>query len=260
MRTRSKQLCVLALGLAALAVPAALAPAPVAEAGSGTTVRPISDFLDAQVLLMPGLGAGVDWSSEDHEGNLEYLARIDFVGVINRDQLEAAGIGSLGTTFEGNVTESVQADGRTLVNVKLRGSNVFCLVGRLGNGGAFWPQNRMWGQPAGLVPSQYTLDDIDTVSVQFDLRFLTNDPPGSELPQIRQLLFNPEEGQEVLQNRIEAHGKGRLRANFGVADGTPGQLTMTMKGIWNASFDEGATNFRRDPWPVGRIDLRPVGN
>ena len=122
------------------------------------------------------------------------------------------------------------------------------------------PQNRRWGQPAGLVPAQFTIDDLDTVDVKFNLKFLTNEAPDSDLPQIRQLLFFPEEGQEVLQVLIEASGKGRLRAGFGGPNCTPGQLTMTMRGIWNASFDPDETDPRRDPWPVGRLDLRPVGN
>ena len=257
MRNLTKGLCAAALGLAALA---ALGTTQGAEAGDGTTVRPISDFIDQQVLLAPGFGAGVDWASEDKDGNLEYVARLDFVGVINKDQLEAGGYGSLGTTFSGNVTEKVQSDGRTLVHVKLHGKNVFCLVGRIGNGNPFAPLNRLWGQPAGLVPSQFTIDDLDTVDVHYDMKFLTTDPPGSDLPQIRQLTFFPEEGQEVLQTLIQASGKGRLRSNYGVTDGTPGQLTMTMKGIWNASFDPDATDIKRDPWPVGRLDLRPIGN
>lgn len=268
MRNLSKRVGVLATGLALLAIPA-FVTTPEAAAGNGTNVRPISDFLDQQVLLAPGFGAGVDWVSEDEKGNVEYRARIDWVGVINRDQLEGAGIGSLGTKFEGKVTESVQKDGRTLVHVEMRGENVFCLVGRFvqvpGSNppryyNPFAPAFRMWGQPAGLVPSQYSIDDLDTVDVHLDLKFLTTDPPGSDLPQVQQLMFFPEEGQEVLQTLIQARGKGRLRSSFGVEDGTPGQLTMTMKGIWNASFDEDATNFRRDPWPVGKINLRAVGN
>ena len=259
MRNLSKRVGVLATGLALLAIPA-FVTTPEAAAGNGTNVRPISDFLDQQVLLAPGFGAGVDWASEAKDGSLEYLARIDFVGVINKYQLEAAGHGSLGTSFTGNVTESVQNDGRTLVQVNLHGKNVFCLIGRFGNGGVFWPDNRMWGQPAGLVPSQFTVADLDTVDVHFTLKFLTNDPPGSDLPQIRQLLFFPEEGQEVLQNLIQASGKGHLRYGFGVPDGTPGQLSMTMRGIWNASFEDDATSIKRDPWPVSRIDLRPTGN
>jgi len=248
---------------AALCVAALLAvasPGLPAEAADGVNVRPIQDFLDQQVLLAPGFGSGVDWISEDKDGNFEYYARLDFTGVINKIQLDGAGLGSLGTTFTGQVTEKVQSDGRTLVHVRLRGKNVFCLVGELGAGNPFAPANRRWGQPAGLVPSQFTIDDLDTVDVQFDVKYLTSDAPGSDLPQIRQLLFFPTEDQEVLQTLIVASGKGRLRAGFGVPDGTPGQLTMTMRGIWNAAFDPAETDYKHDAWPVGRLDLRPVGN
>lgn len=259
----------LAAAVAVVALLGVISPGLTAEADDGATVRPIEDFLDQQVPYP--WGSGVDWVSEDKDGNYEYLARLDFTGVINKyfleDQDHTPGgpgyLGSLGTTFTGKVTETVQNDGRTLVHVRLHGKDVYCLVALYAGRRTFAPWNRMWGQPAAAVKypaSGITMDDLDTVDIHFDLKFLTNDAPGSDLPVIDELLFSPEEGQEVLQLIIQAQGKGRLRSNFGVEDGTPGQLSMTMKGIWNAAFESDATDYKRDPWPIGRIDLRPVGN
>jgi hypothetical protein len=243
------------LGVAALVAVASSFTS--AEADNVTTVRPIEDFLDQQVLA----GGVVNWISEAKDGSWEYVIRPDFTGVINRDFVEAGGYGSANTTFTGKVTEQVQEDGRTLVHVSLRGQNVLCFAWR-------FQGPLVWGYPAGWLAHpnpavRVTMDQLDTVSVYYDVKFLTPAAPGAPLPVLTQLMFNPTEGQEVLQQLINLHGTGELRAGFDpgvVADGATGQLTMTMKNVNNASFDpDPGADIKRDPWPVSRIDLRAVG-
>lgn len=248
--------CVVALIAVAL-------PWTRAEADDGVNVRPIEDFLDAQDMsytseTAPYNRSGiVDWISENEDGSWEWRARVDFLGVIDRDFIVPRWGESIGTTFSGKVTEKVQEDGRTLVHIKLRAKNALCVVGDQGLN----VSRTVWGTLAGWAWfNNWGLDTLDTVDVKYDLRFLTADEPGSPLPRLTELLFNPREDQDVLQQLITMNGTGRLSARFGVEAGTSGKLTMTQKNVNNASFDPGPdAGINRDPWPVGRIDIRPVG-
>jgi hypothetical protein len=259
-------MCAIALGISVLAIPAVLTTTPAAEAGNGTTVRPISDFLEAQQLSYtsttpPLFRSGiVDWVSEGKDGEVEWRMRVDFLGIIDRDFIQSSRAWgtSIGSTFSGKVTEKVQKDGRTLVHVTLHGKDVLCFVGK---GLNLNPFTVVWGNHAGWANFQgWSLDTLDTADVHYELRFLTDDEPGSQLPQLTELLFFPRPDQEVVQQLITVSGDGRLRALYGVADGTPGKVSMTMKHVNNASFDPSAEDPKRDPWPVARIDLRPAGN
>jgi len=260
--TMCTRLAIATLGVAALSVPAFVSSAPCAGAEDGTTVRPISDFLDEQDLsYVDASGRNrsglVDWGSENQDGSLEWYARIDFMGLIDRDYIVPNWGESIGTTFSGQVTERVQADGRTLVHVTLHTEDAFCVVGDAGLNVA----RTVWGHLAAYAWAQgWDLDVLDTVDVRYDIRFLTGAEPGSALPRLSELLFRPTEDQEVLQQLITVDGTGRLRARFGVEDGTPGRLTMTQKNVNGPGFSSDATSTNRDPWPVSRLDLRAIGN
>jgi len=241
---RGARRCLLG-GLAALAI-LMVAPGPAATAASGATHRPVSDFLDAQTL-----SDIVDWLSGD-EGDIEYRARLDFVGVINRDYATPNGH-PFGTTFDGDITERVLADGRTEVHVVLHGHHV---MGVVGAGQFLTPATTVWGRLAGYaLPNGLSVDFCET---KLDLTFITPAAPGSPMPRLAPLLFNPGPGQEVLQVHTVAQGVGELRALFGVADGTPGRMTLNEKGIFNAAFEGGTSSW--EPFPASVIKLQVVGN
>jgi len=241
------------------ALMAITSPWTTATADDGVNIRPIEDFLDAQTLA----NGSFKWISEAKDGSWEYRTVVDFTGVINRDFVEGNGFGSAGTTFTGKVTERVQSDGRTLVHVSLHGKNVLAAVWNVPAAPAgWWLGQPVWGYPIGWINQPFrnvSLDDLDKVDVHFDMKFLTPAAPGSTLPVLRQLAFNPSEGQEIVQQEINLHGTGELRSASGFEDGKLAQFTMTMKGIWNASFDPDTLDVKADPWPIARIDLRPVG-
>jgi len=222
------------------------APRPVATADNGANQRPISDFLDAQTL-----GDIVDWFSGE-EGNVEYRARIDYLGVIDRDFATPNGV-PFDTTFDGQVTERVRGDGKTEVHVVLHAHHAFGVVGA---GENLTPATTVWSRLAGFAIANGL--PVDFCDVHFDLKYASDDPPGSPMPRLVPLLFTPRADQEVLQIHVEASGDGELRALFGVEDGTPGRMKLNEKGIFNASFEGGVSDW--EPFPVGDIKLTPVGN
>jgi hypothetical protein len=242
MRTRLRR--ILFGGLAAAILLAA--PGPVATAAQGVNQRPISDFLEVQTLADI-----VDWMSGE-EGNVEYRARVDYLGVIDRFFATPNGV-PLGTTFDGHVTERVREDGKTEVHVVLFTQHA---LGAVGQGATLTPATTVWGRLAGFaIPRRLGMSFCD---VRLDLRYATSDPPGATLPRLVPLLFTPRKDQELIQVHVSASGDGELRALFGVEDGTPGRMTVNQKGIFNAAFEGGVADW--EPFPGSLIELRPVGN
>jgi len=260
-RTTFARVLIAVFGLAAVSAPAIVATTPRAAADDGTTVRPISDFIDRQALTYRDENGRshsdfVYWNSWNRDGSPEWRARIDFLGVLDRGYIVPNFGGSIGTTFSGQVTEHVQADGRTLVHVQLHTSNAFCVVSH-----PVFVSKIYWGK---LAPAARGagggLAAMDTVDVHFDLRYLTADQPGADMPHLWQLQNKPREDQEVLQQTMTAEGTGRLRVPFGVADGTPGRVTITQTYVNSAGHPSSAATADSDEWPVARIDLRVVGS
>lgn len=249
MKLTWKGMCRTAMrGLAVFGVLMA-GPGAVTAAGDGATQRPISDLLDVQYANPPFV---IDFIS-GRAGAPEFRARLDFLGVIDN---------VLGNPFDseftGTITERVRSDGKTEVHIVLHARHVFGVVAE---GGVITPDNLVWGRLAALaVPAGLSVNFCD---VDFDLTYASNDAPGSTLPWIVQLMFNPRPDQEILQLQIRGSGKGELREYFGVEDGTPGIMTINEKGIHNVAFDDGHVEEGKLPyvgWPVANINIKPVGN
>jgi hypothetical protein len=84
-----------------------------------------------------------------------------------------------------------------------------------------------------------------------------NTAPGAPLPDLVNafILGNTAPGQELRTLAFRSDGDGPLHAAFGVAEGTPGHLTVSQTGILMTGF-HGATS---DAFPVERVDLHPQG-
>lgn len=235
------------VGVLAVAALLMAAPRPVTAAGGGVYHRPISDFLEVQTL-----GDIVDWFSGE-EGAVEYRARIDCLGVI--DRLFATPNGApFGTTVDGDVTERVREDGRTEVHISLHAEHAFGVV-CIGEG-VISAKTAAWGWPAAFAIGQGL--GVNFCDADLDLSYVTDDPPGSPLPRLVPLLFFPSKTRELIQVHARASGTGELRELFGVEDGTPGRMTFNSKGIFNASFEGGVADWA--PFPVNVLTLQPVGN
>lgn len=244
MRIPTKRVSVTVLAMAVCGLALVLATTPGAEAGDGTLVRPISDFLDAQMWA----DGGPYWIGNPSQKDLSYSSRVDYLGVINRDFLIPKSA-DLETEFTGKVTERVLTDGRTEVHVVLHGKNVFFVVWVPGTGYVAGRSFRAHPAPNNLP--------VATCTTRFDLKYITMNAPGEPMPRLAPLLFNTPVGWDILQTKLTAHGACELRAAYGVEDGTPGRFTLNMVGLIHP---KGGDITQDETFPVGNIMLRPVGN
>jgi|SRR5215471_10200827 len=221
--------------------------AGVGSASAQTTQRPITDFIDSQgtfcfpdgsggcQIFVPPVKNFVGWTDA-----ADFLAiSVDYAGLA-KDELG----GTLGTTFSGTVSERTLADGRAQIDVNLRTSNALAWVipfdptsteNQFGNNklifGARVPDIIAGAEPA-LADSSFSIE-------------FTNPAPGLPLPDLNQLLFAPEDGQELLSVRFEATANGTF------ADGATGKVHVIERGI----FDNGFHGAVADGFPAERINL-----
>jgi hypothetical protein len=184
---------------------------------SETTKRPISDFLDRQgdfclnadfsggfyqgdrtepcdpdttILLVPPVKNFIGW--DDPEANLG--GSVDYAGLAD-DVLE----GSLGTEFEGEVTERSLPNGRAEVTVHLETENALTFVVE----GSDFNVEPLFGE---RVATDETIHDPVLGKSQLELVFI-NKKLGDPLPDLVQLFFFPKKGQEVKSIKFEAEAK-----------------------------------------------------
>jgi hypothetical protein len=245
-----------------------------------TTIRPIEDFLARQGKFCLGF---------DNVGNFvfSYETQIvdgDFVGncstgfppelfvppianfIGNSDpvaersaSVDYAGLadswsrGAFGTTFSGNVIERPLADGRALVEVVLRTDNALTWVvdGFDFNGpllfGSRAPE-AAGGAESALGRSQIQVKFINT-------------EPGADLPDLIQLFFFPEAGQELISSKANNQAKGPLTEFFGVSEGTPGRTHGAQVGLFGhpqCTFGTAPPPIA-DCFPAERIELQVIG-
>jgi hypothetical protein len=222
-----------------------------------TTQRPIEEFVAAQgtYCLDDGMGgcllfvppvANFLGTSDPARG---ICAAVDYAGLADQ-WITAASGGSIsfGTTFSGSVTERPLDDGRAEVDVRLNTRDALTWAI---DGCDFATSPLLFGHRA---PDVLAGEDAALGDVAFRIQFI-NTTPGAPLPDLIQLLFVPEPGQELRMLAIDARASGSLRATFGVPDGTPGRLTDIQSGLFMTRF-MGAVG---DGFPVERIDLHVVG-
>jgi hypothetical protein len=172
-------------------------------------------------------------------------ASIDYLGLANY-YVE----GAFNTTFSGNVIERPLADGRAHVTVLLRTQNALTYV--VVDSNDFTGQLLFGKRAPAAVGNDPALGSA-SVKIQF-----INTGPGDPLPDLLQLVFFPEEGQEVLLFNVNNSAKGPLTELFGVPEGTPGINLGTQVGLLgnsNCGFDPSAL---ADCFPVERINLRAI--
>jgi hypothetical protein len=222
-----------------------------AHATMGVIQRPISDFVGAQGstnLFIPPVPDYVGWfDNPPHE-----FASVDYAGLA-AGWLIANGGPDLGTTTAGTVVERPLKDGRTMVTIVLHTQNANSWVVPFGADFATGPL--LYGYRAqDLLANPSLMPALSGSHLRVDFK---NTAPGTALPDLVDafILGNAAPGQELRFLSYRAEGGGPLRPEFGVADGTPGRLTVTQTGLLMTSF-QGAT---ADGFPAERVDLTVTG-
>jgi len=242
-------------------------------AQGGVTMRPIEDFVSAQgtfciddgsggcFLFVPPVANFVGWDTAQEvppqRGNVQPLrcASVDYAGLANAkiEELSGGAI-SFGTTVSGTITERPLADGRAEVSVLLHTRNALTWVASGGDNDTcdYATDLLLFGH---RVPDVLAGADAALGESFFQVKFI-NTAPGAPLPDLEQLFFAPEPGQEFPTFIfLSAQADGTLRENFGVTDGTPGRAEVTQTGLLMTKF-KGATG---DAFPGERINLMVTG-
>jgi hypothetical protein len=171
---------------------------------------------------------------------------MDYAGLADA-YLQSQGAASLGTTMAGTVRERPLRDGRAEVKVNLHTKNALSWANDCCDfaAGVLLFGSRATDVLAGSAPAlgECFLDFV-----------FINTAPGAPLPDLLQVAFLPEPGQELRTLSFRGTASGPLHAAFGVAEGTPGRLVITQTGIFFTSF-QGAT---ADGFPAERVDLHAL--
>ena len=240
-----------ARGVLALAAAACiLGGAATARASLPVRQRPLSDFLSTQGttnIFIPPVPDFIGWGDNPpHQ-----FASVDYAGLAAAWLLTNGGP-NLGTQVSGNVTDRPLSDGRSLVSVVLHTTNANSWV--VNNPGDFANDPLQFGYRAQDILANSALSPALS-SCTFSVSF-KNTAPGAPLPDLVNafILGNAAPGQELRTLAFRSEGDGPLHAAFGVAEGTPGHLTVSQTGLLMTGF-HGATN---DAFPVERVDLHPL--
>ena len=205
--------------------------------GGPTTFLPISQFVAAQgtcpkAICGDAAGGFIAWISENGvngcPAGYNIVGVIDYAGIDNAF-IVSKGHPSLGTAFAGTVSVATQSDGTALVKVDLKttkaSSYSFCLVPNSGPNAfpeefGHNPDEVVAGSDPGLGTSQLKLV----------FRMPT---PSSPLPDFLQLTFfgSSLPGYTAISQKFTASATGTLRSQFGVPDGTPGQMSLAEIGL-----------------------------
>jgi hypothetical protein len=145
--------------------------------------------------------------------------------------------------MSGSVTERPLADGRAEVHVRLHTSNALTWVAEGDFNGPL-----LFGRRLAACGEQPPGTEAALGSSLLHVTFI-NTAPGAPLPDLIQLLYFPEEGQETI--KLSFHGQ----AGGSLADGTPGRVEVTQTGLFMTAW-KGAT---ADGFPAERINLHAVG-
>lgn len=173
----------------------------------------------------------------------------DYTGVADAWLLEMSnGAIDLGTTVDGRVTERLLNDGRVEIDVRVTARNALAFAGAADylpgdpvHFGATAPQVL-----AGATPA------LGTVTMQFTFILAA---PGLPLPDLVQVAFFPEPGEEILKIVYHARATGVLHAPSGFAEGTAGTLSVQQVGIFHTRSPRKANN----PFAAESVVLRPTG-
>ena len=252
-----------------------------AKPPSATNIRPIEDFVERQGTFCIDVNFASSYEDAivdgDFAGNcktgalpLLFVPPIaNFLGAGDAEQgrlasIDYAGLadywakGAFDTTFAGKVIERPLADGRALVRVLLHTVNALTWVVDDPNVTNDFTGPLLFGNRAPEVVEESAEPALGSVSVQVEF---INTAPGADLPDLQQILFFPESGQEVLTLKINNKAKGPLTELFGVEDGAPGLNTGTQVGLLGNPNcgDVDSPSAVADCFPAERINLRAIG-
>ena len=225
--------------------------------GEGRTIqRPLEDFLSTQGTFCVDDGMGgclifvppdpnfLGWTN-DLDSPVIYFAGVDYAGLANAYLGPAPQI-------TGTVTERPLPDGTAEVTVRLHTKNANAWVIELDLNGDVLAQ--IAGKPTlfGHRPAD-VLDGAAAALVDAFLHVVfINSAPGAPLPDL--LEINGTQDLKLLSFR--ASGRGPLTAEFGVAEGTPGQCTITQTGLF---MTKGQGSALEDFFPAEDVRLTVVG-
>jgi hypothetical protein len=243
---------------ALLALAASSAPATADKA----VIRPIEDFVGAQgtfcfddgaggcLLFVPPIANFVGASDPAQDR----CASVDYAGLADEWLVDQDHAG-LGTTTSGVVLERPLRDGRVEVKVNLHTRDALTWVIQ---GCDFAGGDLLFGARAPDVAegAEPALCDSFLQSVFYNT--LGGYQPGEEpLPDLLQLILDPEVGQELRAVSLVCNATGELRTAFGVPDGTPGRADIVeIANFRTPARGKGVAG----GFPVERIDLHEVGH
>jgi hypothetical protein len=206
-----------------------------APASAQAKQRPLSDWLGPNiaepVLVIWGEPGNPDWAYVDYFGKL----------ALNNSL-------TLGSRFDGQVTERARKDGRADVHVVLHARNVLAYAYDTSQGSAIVfghtaPQIKVGADPA-LADVLLTVDFI-------------NKAPGAPLPSLARLSFFPSANYTLGKLALVTSADGTFRAAYGVDEGTPGKMQITQRGIYDAP---GIANSQPpDYFPAEHVNLIVTG-
>ena len=216
------------------------------------SVRPLSDFLDAQ-----GSTNGVVPPVPDFFGWFDNPpatgASIDYAGLEAKWLLDNYGI-DLGTQITGSVSERELSDGRAEVTVNLSVRNaLYWAVSAVSSGNPFTVNPPLFGYRAQEIAADPANSPPALGNCDFQVVF-KNTAPGAPLPDL--LYLDGSLGQEFVAVAIHGRATGDLRATFGVPEGTRGACTVVQNGTLFRTGFGGATG---DGFPAEMVNLQALG-
>lgn len=234
-------------------------------AAGATSIRPIEDFVNNQGTLCIDNGIGgclfppgdnfITWTAPDQKREIA----VDYAGLWSNRL-------SLGTTTDGKITERPLADSRAEVTVLLHTKNALTWATKLDPTIGFNPtdlstyqflfQDLLFGhRPSDILKGKDAALGDSFLKVVF-----INTAPGAPMPDLAQLAFFPEQGQELLSVTFDAQADGTLREAFGVPDGTPGKANVIQTGLFFVFGKVNpASHVAIDGFSAEKIDLNVVG-
>jgi hypothetical protein len=186
---------------------------PPGDGSGGTTgmvvSHPIEKFLASQGTFCADDGMGgcdlymrptanyLGWFNQSYR----YSAAVDYAGIANN---WLVGTGRwLGTQIGGAVTEEQLVDGRARVTIDLHGTNVLSFV----TSGSSYQNPTVFGaQPRDLVDPS-TIPAVGHVQMKI---VLTNPAMGMPLPDLMQLIRQPQPGQKLESLVMRYEGDGQM--------------------------------------------------
>lgn len=239
------------------------------------TIRPIEDFLDRQGKYCLDVNFAGSYEDQIVDGNFvgncstgappllfvppiaNFLGSSD-PGTARSSSVDYAGLadywagGAFGTTFSGTVIERDLADGRAWVEVSLNTDKALTWV----VDGFDFDGPLLFGSRA---PEAAAGADSALGSSHYAVTFI-NTATGADLPDLIQLAFFPEAGQELVSLKNNNQARGPLTANFGVPEGTPGRTHTVQVGLFgNPQCGVDSPSAVADCFPAEKIFLQITG-